>query len=50
MNNVKIIKMPKKFEASYVLEDSLDRILYTINFKQFELKKLPDYLIAIFEE
>jgi hypothetical protein len=37
MNNVKIIKMPKKFEASYVLEDSLDRILYTINFKQFEL-------------
>ena len=36
MNNVKIVKMPKKFEASYVLDDTLDRILYVLNFNNFE--------------
>ena len=34
MNNVKIVKMPKKFEASYVLDDTLDRILYVLNLKK----------------
>ena len=28
--NIKIVKMPKKYEASYVLEDSFDRILVLI--------------------
>ena len=36
MNNGKIVKMPKKYEASYVLEDTLDRILYILNYKNFE--------------
>ena len=34
--NTKIVKMPKKYEASYVLEDSFDRILVLINFGVFE--------------
>ena len=34
--NIKIVKMPKKYEASYVLEDSFDRILVLINFGVFE--------------
>ena len=34
--NIKIVKMPKKYEASYVLEDSFDRILLLFDFKIFE--------------
>ena len=34
--NTKIVKMPKKYEASYVLEDSFDRILVLIDFGVFE--------------
>ena len=36
MNNVKIVKMPKKFEASYVLNETLDRILYVLTYNNFE--------------
>jgi len=34
--NTKIVKMPKKYEASYVLEDSFDRILLLFDFKIFD--------------
>ena len=34
--NTKIVKMPKKYEASYVLEDSFDRILLLFDLKIFE--------------
>ena len=46
--NIKVVKFPKKYEASYVIDDNLDRIIYYLEPKTLEVITNKTSLKTIF--